>query len=347
MGLKPAHLSPRWLLAGALAVLVSCVMGVAIGSIWLPPNQVAFELLDHLPFLTLDSGLSSTQASIVWEIRFPRVVMGLLVGSMLATSGAAYQGVFRNPLADPFLLGIAAGAGLGATVAVVTGMGDNSGAFDAVPMAAFVGAGLAVMATMALGSVGKGLSSPATLLLAGVAVAAFFTSVQTFVQQQNIDSLKQIYLWMLGSLGTVGWAEVGLLVPYFAVSMVVLVIYRGTLDVLAVGDEEAKSLGLNPRRVRVIIVLFASLAAAAAVAASGLIGFVGLVVPHAVRLMAGVSNRVVIPLTLLFGGAFLVMADLVARTVMSPAELPIGVVTAFVGAPFFLFILRSRSSSVS
>ncbi len=342
----PTRLSPRWIAIGVSSVVVACLLGVAVGTIWLPPNQILFEILDHLPFVDLDSGLTDTEAAIVWEVRFPRVVMGLLVGSMLAISGSGYQGVFRNPLADPFLLGIAAGAGLGATVAVVTGAGDNSGLFDLVPLAAFGGALLAVAVTMLLGNAGRGLSSPATLLLAGVAVAAFFTAVQVYVQQRNIDSLKQIYLWMLGHLGTVGWGEVGLLLPYFLVSVIGLLVFRGALDVLAVGDEEARTLGMNPRKVRLIVVCLASLAAAAAVAVSGLIGFVGLVVPHAVRLVVGVGHRVVVPLSLMFGGVFLVLADLVARTVMAPAELPIGVVTAFIGAPFFLFILKSRGSEL-
>ncbi len=343
----PTRLSPRWITAGVISVMLATVVGVLVGTIWLPPNEVVLEILDHLPFVDLDSGLTDTEAAIVWEVRFPRVVLGLLVGGLLAISGSAYQGVFRNPLADPFLLGIAAGAGLGATFAVVTGAGDNSGVFDAVPLAAFAGALLAVLVTTLLGSAGRGLSSPATLLLAGVAVAAFFTAAQVFVQQQNIDSLKQIYLWMLGSLTTVGWGEVGLLLPYFVVSVGGLLLYRGSLDVLAVGDEEARTLGMNPRTVRFAVVCLASLAAAAAVAVSGLIGFVGLVVPHAVRLVVGVSHRVVVPLAALFGGVFLVLADLIARTAMAPAELPIGVVTAFIGAPFFLFILKSRGSELT
>ncbi len=336
------RLTPGWTLAGIGAVAVAVVVGLAVGPVTIPFDRAVAELADRLPLVDVDSGLSPTERAIVWEIRTPRVVLGLLVGAMLAASGAGYQGVFRNPLADPYLLGIAAGAGLGATIAIVTGTGDGLGVFDPIPLAAFVGALLAVASAAALSLRRDGATSPATLILAGVAVAAFFTAVQTYVQQQNDDTLRQVYAWILGRLSTSGWDEVLLLLPYAVVCGALLVSAVGALDVLAVGDEEAASLGLQPRRVRIAVLVAASLATAAAVAVSGLIGFVGLVVPHAVRLVAGVSNRRVVPLSLLFGGAFLALTDVLARTVQAPAELPIGVVTAFIGAPFFLYILRSH-----
>jgi len=340
----PTRLSVGWLLLGVGAVLASALAGLAIGPVTVPIHRVALELLDRLPLVALDSGLSDAQAAIVWEIRTPRVVLGLLVGALLAGSGAGYQAVFRNPLADPYLLGIAAGAGLGATLAIVTGAGDGVGPFDAIPVFAFVGALLAVGAAAALSVRRDGTGGPATLILAGVAVAAFFTAAQTYVQQRHADTLRQVYAWILGRLSTSGWDEVLLLLPYAVVCGTVLLVAVGALDVLAVGDDEARSLGLHPRRIRAAVLVAASLATAAAVAVSGLIGFVGLVVPHGVRLVAGVGNRRVVPLSLLFGGAFLALADVLARTVQSPAELPIGVITAFVGAPFFLLILRSRSA---
>lgn len=339
------RLSVGWLLLGLLAVFGATVVGLATGPITLPLHRVVLELLDRLPLLEVDSGLSRAQRAIVWDIRTPRVVLGLLVGALLAGSGAGYQAVFRNPLADPYLLGIAAGAGLGATLAIVTGAGDGVGPFDAIPLFAFVGALLAVAAAALLSVRRDGTGSPATLILAGVAVAAFFTAAQTYVQQRHAETLRQVYAWILGRLSTSGWDEVLLLLPYAAVCGSLLVGSVGALDVLAVGDEEARSLGLRPRRVRAAVLVAASLATAAAVAVSGLIGFVGLIVPHGVRLVAGVSNRRVVPLSLLFGGAFLALADVLARTVQAPAELPIGVITAFVGAPFFLAILRSRSAA--
>ncbi len=342
---ESSRLTAGWLGAGLLAVVGALAVGIAVGPVGIPLLPAALELADRLPLVSVDSGLSDVQATVLWEIRTPRVVLGLLVGGLLAGAGAGYQGVFRNPLADPFLLGIAAGAGLGATLAIVSGWGDGLGVFDPIPLAAFVGALVAVGVAATLSIRRDGSSTPATLILAGVATAAFFTAVQTYVQQQHADTLRQVYAWILGRLSTSGWAEVAVLVPYALVCGTVLVVLVGALDVLAVGDEEAMSLGLRPRRTRIVVLVVASLATAAAVAVSGLIGFVGLIVPHAVRLVAGVSNRLVVPLSMLFGAAFLALADVAARTVQAPAELPIGVLTAFVGAPFFLFILRSQGTS--
>ena len=337
------RLSAGWVAAGVGAVVVALVVGLSIGPVTVPLHRTVLELIDRLPVVDVDSGLTSSERAIVWDIRTPRVVLGLLVGALLAGSGASYQGVFRNPLADPYLLGIAAGAGLGATLAIVTGAGDGIGVLDPVQAFAFAGALLAVGAAAALSIRRDGASTPATLILAGVAVAAFFTAVQTYVQQQHAETLRQVYTWILGRLSTSGWDEVLLLVPYAVVCGGVMVATVGALDVLAVGDDEARSLGLQPRRIRAIVLVAASLATAAAVAVSGLIGFVGLIVPHGVRLVAGVTNRRVVPLSLLFGAAFLTLADVAARTVQSPAELPIGVVTALIGAPFFLAILRTRA----
>ena len=339
------RLGPLWLLAGIGAVLLAALVGVTTGPVSIPIGHVFRELLDRLPVVELESSLTATEKAIVWDIRAPRVALGLLVGALLAGSGAAYQGVFRNPLADPYLLGIAAGAGLGATIAIVTELPDAVAVIDPVPLAAFAGALVAVTTAGTL-SVRRGRAgSPATLILAGVAVANFFTAIQTFVQQQNSETLQQIFAWILGRLSTAGWVEVRLLLPYAVLCTIGMLLSVGALDVLAVGDEEASTLGLRPRTVRRLVLVVASLAAAAAVAVSGLIGFVGLVVPHAVRLVAGTSHRRVLPLSLLFGAAFLALADVAARTIQAPAELPIGVITAFIGAPFFLVILRRQLAS--
>lgn len=330
---------------GVIAVLAAVALGVAVGPSSVPGGGALLELLDRLPLVDVDSGLSSQQATIVWELRLPRVVLGLLVGAMLATAGGAYQGVFRNPLADPYLLGVAAGAGLGATLMIVQGDGTAGGSLT-VPLAAFGGALAAVLLTYVVGAAGDRRRSPASLLLAGVAVAALLTAVQTFVQQREVDTIREVYAWILGRLSTAGWSEVWLLLPYVAVSSVLLLLYGRTLDVMSVGDDEAQALGMRVDRARLVVVVAASLGTAAAVAAGGLIGFVGIIVPHTIRLLGAVSYRVVLPAAMLFGGAFLVLADLLARTVLSPAEVPIGVVTAFFGAPFFIVLLRGRPLGV-
>lgn len=329
--------------AGAL-LLLALVAGTSVGAVALSPSGILASLA-HSAGLDVGNPLSQTQFALLTQIRIPRVLLAALVGGMLALAGASYQGVFRNPLADPYLLGAAAGAGLGATI-VIAYSPNGIGPIATLPMAAFVGALTGVGLSYALGAVAaRHGGGSATLLLAGIAVTAFLTAIQTVVQQANSDSLRQVYSWILGQLGAGHWDEVRLVLPYMAVSTVVLLFAGRALDVLSVGDDEAITLGVRPRQVRFVVLLAASLGTASAVAVSGLIGFVGLVVPHVVRRLAGSSYRSVLPVSLLAGGAFLVLADLVARTVLSPAELPIGVVTAFVGAPFFAALLRIGGGS--
>jgi iron complex transport system permease protein len=324
---------------GALALAASA--GILVGPVPLDPGAVLRELAGALPFVDAGSGLSAQHRAILWELRLPRVALGGLVGATLSLAGAAYQGVFRNPLADPYLLGAAAGAGLGATLVIVYAPGAVGGAaVDPLPIAAFVGALAGVAIAYVMGSAGARGRTTTSLILAGVATASFLTAVQTYVQQRQSETLREVYTWILGRLATAGWHEVLLILPYTAISAVAILLHRRLLDVLSVGDEEAAGLGVRVARVRLVVIAAASLGTAAAVAVSGLIGFVGIIVPHAVRLAAGSSYRVVLPLSAIGGAAFVIVADLAARTVAAPAELPIGVVTAFVGAPFFAMLLR-------
>jgi iron complex transport system permease protein len=317
------------------------VLGLVLGPIPISAWGAVAEVVDRVTSLHLRTGLTGVDAAVIWQIRAPRVALGLLVGGMLAIAGGAYQGVFRNPLADPYLLGIAAGAGLGATIAIGSGAEGSTGPLAWVPLAAFAGALAAVGLTYLLGVRG-GERSPATLLLAGVAISSMLTALQTYLQLRQTQTLRNVYSWILGDLSTAGWYEVVLLVPYVVLSVTVLLTLGRRLDVLAVGDDEAASLGIDVARTRLVVLAAASLGTAAAVSVSGLIGFVGIIVPHAVRLLGGSSYRSVLPLSFVAGGAFLVLADLVARTVLNPAELPIGVVTAALGGPFFVLILRQR-----
>ncbi len=329
------------IIAAAAAVTFAVLLtATLVGASGLSPSSVLAELADALPLVHIDSGLTTQQQAILWQIRLPRVVLGALVGATLAVAGAAYQGVFRNPLADPYLLGVSSGAGLGATVMIVAGAAGAGMGSLGVPVAAFAGGIVAVAATYLLGrSVGGGRGE-VVIILAGVAVAAFANAAQTFVQQRYQDSLQSVYAWLLGRLSTDGWSDVTLVLPYVAVTIAVILLFRRTLDVMSVGDVEAASLGIRPARVRLLLVAVATLGTAAVVSVSGLIGFVGIVVPHAVRLVVGPGHRLLLPLSVLAGASFLVLADVVARTIMSPAELPIGVVTAAIGAPFFLVVLR-------
>jgi iron complex transport system permease protein len=336
----------RSAVAAAVAFVVAAALVAAfVGAADLNPLATAAALLDKIPFVRLPSSLSPLDRAVLFQIRLPRVVLGALVGGLLALAGAGYQGVFRNPLVDSGMLGASAGAGLGATIAIVYLGGAGPAA---VPVAAFVGslAGVAVAyltgaATSTRTALGDGV---ATLLLAGIAVGSFLTAVQTFLLQRSAQDIQAVYSWLLGSLSAASWQQVTTILPYAAVSSAVILLHGRHLDVLAVGDDEAKTLGLRPGLVRVLVVAAAALAAASAVAVSGLIGFVGIVVPHVARRLAGPSYTSVLPLSMLGGAGFLVLADTLARTVLSPAELPIGVVTALVGAPAFVWVLRSTTS---
>jgi iron complex transport system permease protein len=333
-----AAVLPGRLLAMSLVCLLAAVaVAAAVGPVSISPGRLLSDIASRLPILEVGTRLPERDAAILWHLRMPRIVLATLVGAMLAASGAAYQGVFRNPLADPYLLGAASGAALGATLFIA--LGPDAGGM--VPPAAFAGALLGVGLAYLLGRSASSDSGTVTLILAGVAVASFLTALQTFVQQRDQDTFRGVYRWILGGLATSGWREVRLVLPYMVAGTVVLLLHRRLLDVLSVGDAEAGSLGIRARRVRLWVIAAATLGTAAAVAAGGLIGFVGIIVPHSVRLAAGSSYRLVLPLSLVFGATFLVLADLLARTVLSPAELPLGVVTAFFGAPFFAVLLRS------
>ena len=222
--------------------------------------------------------------------------------------------------------------------------GTSSWIIDPLPMIAFGGGLIAVLVTYLLGTTAKGERSSTSLVLAGVAVTSLATAAQTFLLQRNSDVVRQVYSWILGRLSSATWSDVRLVLPYVVFSTVVLLLHRRLLDVLRVGDEEAAALGVNVSRVRLAVVIAATLGTASVVAVSGLIGFVGIIVPHAVRLVVGTSYRLVLPISLLFGAAFLILADIPGRVLDNPAETPIGVVTAFLGAPFFLLILRTRKN---
>ncbi len=329
-------------LAGLGLVLVLAVLlGVGVGALRLAPGSVLATLAQRTlgPVgVDVPGGLDPTASAVLLQLRLPRVLLAAVVGAALAIAGAGYQGVFRNPLADPYLLGAAGGAGLGATVVISLSPVRSLGPVGLVPVAAFVGALVGVGASFLLARAVGG-STGATLLLSGVAVASFLGAAQTLLQQQRTESLREVYGWILGQLGAASWSDLGLLLPYLVPAVVVLLVLARPLDVLAVGDEEARTLGLDPARVRLLVIVAASLATASAVAVSGLIGFVGLVVPHLVRGLVGPGHRLLLPACLLGGAVFLVLADALARTVLAPAELPIGVVTAFVGAPFFAGLL--------
>ena len=346
--LEATRLRQGWLAVSLGVLAAACMVSLFVGPVSLNPLRILAEVADRVFPGEFDSGLTDIQAAIVIDIRLPRVIMGVLVGGMLALSGAAYQGIFRNPLADPYLLGIASGAGFGATLAIVSGLsGDNW----ILPGIAFIGGLAAAAVSYIVGTAGSKsgqsrLDSTASLILAGVAIASFFTAIQTYLQQRHTETIREVYSWILGRLSVQGWEEVWVLLPYVVIASAAILAHGRVLDVFEVGDEEAVSLGINVRRRRLIILIAASLGASATVALSGLIGFVGIVVPHVVRLVLGNSYRIILPLSLILGAAFVVFSDLAARVILEPSEIPIGVITAFLGTPFFVFVLyRARRTS--
>ena len=318
-------------------------MGVLVGPVDIGIGEIARSRARARPVPRLRDAARRAEDAIVWELRLPRVALGALVGAMLALAGATYQGVFRNPLADPYLLGVAAGAGLGATIAISYGPIGTEG--SALPLAAFVGATAAVVGTYAIGRSLGGERTTATLILAGVTVAAFLAAVQTFVQQQNAETLNEVYSWLLGGLSTAGWREVGLIAPYVVFSSAVLLLHRRTLDVLAVGDDEAAK--PRPRRdapaPRTRWLRHARDRRGRRGQRADRLRRHRRPAHRPARRAA--SFRVILPLSAALGAAFLVLADVFARTALAPAELPIGVVTAFVGAPFFALVLRTTRNA--
>jgi iron complex transport system permease protein len=332
--IAPRRLRPAWLGVAFAFLVIAAAAGMLFGATALSPAQVLRGL----------RGGASLDATIVRSIRLPRVLLAGVVGGTLALAGAAYQGVFANPLADPYLLGAASGAELGATVAIAyapAALGVN-----VVPVAAFVGAVAAVAAAVVLGRSVRAGRTTTVLILAGVAIAAFLTAVETYVQQQHQAAIRVIYSFILGRLGTAGWNGLVLVLPYTALAAVVILLHRRHLDVLSLGDDEAASLGVHVTRVRLALVAAATLGTAAAVAIAGTIAFVGIIVPHTIRLLTGASYRTILPLSIITGAGFLIVADLIARIAIAPAELPIGVITALIGAPFFIVLLRRTRTAV-
>jgi len=278
-------------------------------------------------------------STIVLDIRLPHAVLIVLTGAALAGSGAGYQGLFRNPLADPYLIGVASGAGLGAVIAMSIRWPEDLSALFVVPAAAFIGAAATVMVVYSLARIGKSVPTT-TLILAGVAISSFATALTSFLMLRSNEQLRRATGWLLGGSLMGGWQPVIALLPYVIVGLAALIAAGHALNVLQFGEEQASQMGLPAERVKFWLVLAASLTTASAVAFSGIIGFIGLIVPHVVRLLWGADYRRLLPLSIVSGGTVLLIADLLARTVLAPQVLPIGVVTALAGAPFFLWVLR-------
>jgi iron complex transport system permease protein len=332
-----------YLLNGVLLVL-ALLLSIAVGSVFIPPEALAGLLLGRLPGIQISTDWPEAFSVILFRIRLPHTALVTLTGAALAGSGAAYQGLFRNPLADPYLIGVASGAGLGAVLAMASPLSGRWLGLYTVPVAAFLGAMLTVGIVYSLARAGRQIPMT-TLILAGVAVGSFASALTSFLMLRSHGELRRTLAWLLGGFSIGGWEPVLAVLPYILIGLLVLGFSGHALNVLQFGDEQAEQLGLRVERTKLILIAAASLVTAAAVSFSGIIGFVGLIVPHLVRLLWGSDYRRLIPLSVLGGATALLVADLLARVVMAPEELPVGVLTALAGAPFFLWVLR-RSRGV-
>ncbi len=320
-----------------LFLLLAVVASIVIGSVPIPPVSL-WKVFASVFTGNLPSALNTTRL-IILGIRLPRTVLVLLTGAALGGSGAAYQGLFRNPLADPYLIGVASGAGLGAVLAMSLEWPYSFWGLLAVPCAAFAGALLTVFLVYALARLGRTL--PTTkLILAGVAFSSFATALTSFLMLRSTGELRRAIAWLLGGASQAGWEPVLALLPFLGLGLGGLLLSGHALNLLQFGDDQAQQLGLPVVRTRTLLLLAASFATAAAVSFSGVIGFVGLIAPHVMRLWFGADYRRLLPLSILAGAGSLLVADVIARSVLAPQELPLGIVTALAGAPFFLWVLR-------
>jgi iron complex transport system permease protein len=332
--MKQKLLLPLLLAAGFAAIVAAAATGPSALGI-----QEAFRAILAGPPSGPDA---SPAAVIVWELRLPRACLAWVVGAALALSGTVFQGLFRNPLADPFVIGVSGGASVGAVAAIAAGASTTFLGLDPVPLFAFAGGLAAVAAVYVLGR-GGGRTSMETLLLAGLAVGAFCSALTSLLLWLNAGGIAEMVLWLMGQRDAVRWSHVGAAAPYAAAAAAVAVVYARDLNALAMGEDQAQQLGVNVARSRKMLLAAGTLSAAAAVAVAGLIGFVGLIVPHAVRRLTGADHRRLVPASALAGGLFLVIADAASRAA-GPTALPLGIVTGLCGGPFFLYLLKRKPS---
>ena len=320
---------------------LSFLLSIALGAVTIPPGNALRIMLGKLPWFEASGDWPAYFETILLDLRLPHAILVALTGMALAGSGASFQGLFRNPLADPYLIGIASGAGLGAIIVMSI---PQVGRF-LIPLGAFLGGLITIGAVYRLAKVGR-IVPLTTLILAGVAIGSFTSALTSFLMLISDEMIHQAMNFLLGGSTVTGWEPVVIALPYFSVGLLLLVLGGHSLNVLQFGEEQAQQLGLHVERVKIFIIISASLTTAAAVSFSGVIGFVGLVVPHIIRMVWGGDYKRLIPLSILGGGITLLLSDILARTVMAPSYLPVGIVTSIIGAPFFLWILRRAKKEV-
>ena len=342
MGRRTRIYSMLGLLIGLIVIIA---LATTIGSVKIPLQTTVKILADRLPLVNITHTWPGSLDTIIMDIRLPRIILAGLAGAALAVAGATYQGLFRNPLADPYLIGVAQGAALGAAVGFLLPVAWKISDFGLIPVLAFIGAIIATIVVYLLARVGKTLPVT-TLILAGVALSALLQSIVSYLVISSNEKMHGILFWLMGSFSMSRWSEVGVVLPYVAVGTVVIIIFARLLNVMQLDEEQAQQLGVNVEKYKLILLAAATMITAAAVSFVGTIGFVGIIIPHAVRLIWGADHRFLLPLSVLVGAIFMILTDLIARTVLAPTEIPIGVITAVCGAPFFLYLLRRRKKAI-
>ncbi len=331
-GKSPGRLGPSFIIGAAVVLSLSVFLGLSLGSVSLPFKSLMGALL--VGPLARNAGIGH---GILWTLRFPRVVLAFIEGASLGVAGAAMQGLFRNPMADPYVLGVSAGASLGAVLGIVLGIGRALGLW-ALPALAFTGAFVTTGAVYILSTKG-GHTDTWTLLLSGIAVASLISSIIAFIMVFFRQRVEEIVFWTMGGLSKASWRAVASAFPYALLGTGVLWFQSRALNVFSFGEETAFHVGVPVERVKQRVLWASSLTTASCVAFTGPIGFVGLIVPHVVRILIGPDHRRLMPVSALVGGNLLVLADLLARTAVRPLEIPVGVITSLFGAPFFLYLL--------
>ncbi len=321
-------------------LVLSMLAGISIGTVHIPPGEIiriiGAEVLHILP------AQNEMLTNIVMEIRLPRVILAGLVGASLAIAGASFQGLLRNPLADPYTLGVSSGASVGAVITLFFGLQIPYAGSFSLPIFSVAGSMLTIIAVLAFARRVDRSMKVETIILTGIIFSSFLGSVISLMIALSGDELRQIINWLLGSVSMRGWTYIKLILPFFIIGSLLLLFNARELNALSFGEERAKYAGVNVERRKLMILVSGSILTGAAVAVSGTIGFVGLVVPHFIRILWGPDHRRLLPLSIMIGGGFLILADLLSRTIVSPAELPIGVITALIGAPAFAAILMNK-----
>lgn len=337
----------------AMIISIMVLIAVIIFATNLGVASINFEktsriILSKIPFvnnlITLND-IKETSAIIILKIRLPRIILAALVGSGLSIVGAAFQGIFKNPMAEPYVLGVSSGASVGATIAIVLGAGLSFFGITFETLFAFIGAILTTVLVYSIARVGNKVPV-VNLLLSGVVISFFFSSIISILMTLNSDKVDKIVFWLMGSVAAASWTQIVLITPVLCVGFYIIYYYSRDLNVILMGEEEAKTMGVNVEMVKTRLLIVSALVVGVIVSFSGIIGFVGLIIPHIIRLIFGSDNRIVIPFSAVYGAIFMIVCDTIARIALNPTELPVGVITSFFGAPFFIYLLYKSKKKV-